>query len=86
MEHTEKYLQAKWVTENTQGYDERDVVDAKRYCNAYLEGYNQALRMPDVGQRSELLAFMNFLFKNWQPRKHLTAEMLVDAYLKANCG
>jgi hypothetical protein len=55
MKHTEKYLQAKWVTENPDGYDERDVVDAKRYCNAYLDGYNQALRIHDVMVRSEQL-------------------------------
>jgi hypothetical protein len=55
MEYTEKYLQAKWVTENPDGYDERDVVDAKRYCNAYLDGYNQALRIHDVVGRSEQL-------------------------------
>lgn len=55
MKHTEKYLQAKWVTENPNGYDERDVVDAKRYCNAYLEGYNQALRIHDVVGRSAQL-------------------------------
>jgi hypothetical protein len=48
MKHTEKYLQAKWVTENPNGYDERDVVEAKRYCNAYLDGYNQALQIHDV--------------------------------------
>ena len=55
MEHTEKYLQAKWVTENPNGYDERDVMDAKRYCNAYLDGYNQALRIHDVVGQSEQL-------------------------------
>lgn len=55
MKHAEKYLQAKWVTENPDGYDERDVVDAKRYCNAYLDGYNQALRIHDVVRRSEQL-------------------------------
>ena len=55
MKHSEKYLQAKWVTENPDGYDERDVVDAKKYCNAYLDGYNQALRTPDVVGRSEQL-------------------------------
>ena len=48
LEHTEKYLQAKWVAENPKGYDERDVIDAKRYCNAYLEGYNQALSVANV--------------------------------------
>jgi hypothetical protein len=59
MEHTEKYLQAKWVTENPKGYDERDVVDAKRYCNAYLDGYNQALSINDVvGQSEQLVAFL----------------------------
>jgi len=56
MKHTEKFLQAKWVTENPDGYDERDVVDAKRYCNAYLDGYNQALRIHDVVGRSEQLS------------------------------
>ena len=51
----------------------------------YVKDLEQ-LNTPRVSQRSELLAFMNFLFENWQPRKHLTADMLVDAYLKANCG
>jgi len=55
MKHAEKYLQAKWVTENPDGYDERDVVDAKRYCNAYLDGYNQALSTPDAAGQSEEL-------------------------------
>jgi hypothetical protein len=53
MEHTKKYLQAKWVTENPNGYDKRDVVDAKRYCNSYLDGYNQALRIHDVAKQNE---------------------------------
>jgi len=44
MVHTEKYLQAKWVIENPKEYDERDVIDAKKYCNAYIEGYKQALK------------------------------------------
>lgn len=35
-------------------------------------------------RRRKLLSFMNFLFENWQPRRHLTADMLVDAYLKDN--
>ena len=48
MKHTEKYLHAKWVTENPKGHDERYVIDAKRYCNAYLEGYNQALNLGGV--------------------------------------
>lgn len=55
MKHTEKYLQAKWVTENPKGYDERDVARANSYCEAYLEGYNQALSIADVVGRSELL-------------------------------
>ena len=49
MEHSEKYLQAKWVTENPKGYDERDVARANSYCEAYLEGYNQALSIANVG-------------------------------------
>ena len=55
MEHTEKYLQAKWVVENPKGYDERDVIDAKKYCDAYLEGYNQALSIANVVKQSEQL-------------------------------
>lgn len=55
MEHTEEYLQAKWVTTNPDGYDKRDVVDAKRYCNAYLDGYNQALRIHYIVEQSEQL-------------------------------
>ena len=48
MEHSEKYLQAKWVTENPKGYDERDVIRANNYCEAYLEGYNQTLSIANV--------------------------------------
>ena len=55
MKHTEKYLQAKWVTENPKGYDERDVARANSYCEAYLEGYNQALSIANVVGRSEQL-------------------------------
>ena len=59
MKHSEKYLQAKWVTENPDGYDERDVVDAKKYCNAYLDGYNQALRIHDVVKAKRTCAKCN---------------------------
>lgn len=55
MEHTERYLQAKWVTENPKGYDERDVAHANSYCEAYLEGYNQALSIANVVGRSKQL-------------------------------
>lgn len=55
MKHTEKYLQAKWVTENPKGYDERDVARANNYCEAYLEGYNQALSIANVVRQSEQL-------------------------------
>lgn len=45
-----------WVLENPDEYDERDVIDAKRYTNAYIEGYNQALLMaPVVGQSEQLV-------------------------------
>ncbi len=56
MKHTEKYLQAKRVTENPKGYDERDVARANSYCEAYLEGYNQALSIANVVGQSEQLA------------------------------
>ena len=80
MEHTEKYLQAKWVTENPDGYDERDVVDAKKYCNAYLDGYNQALRIHDVVGQSELLK----AFVEWQIQGNTPyAGMFIDEHIRA---
>ena len=45
MKHSKKYIDAMWVLENLDKYDERDVIDAKKYCNAYLDGYNQACRL-----------------------------------------
>lgn len=58
MKHTEKYLQAKWVIENPNGYDERDVIDANKYCNAYLEGYNHALHILNaVGQNEQSVGY-----------------------------
>lgn len=55
MKHTKKYLDAMWVIENPDKYDERNVLDAKRYTNAYLEGYTQALLITPVVGRSEQL-------------------------------
>ena len=78
MEHTEKYLQAKWVTENPNGYDERDVVDAKRYCNAYLEGYNQALRIHDVVGRSEQLPTRQELDEGWEKLRNSGLDKPLD--------
>ncbi len=49
--HSKKYIDAMWVLENPNRYDERDVIDAKRYCNSYLDGYNQALRMHDSARQ-----------------------------------
>lgn len=41
----------------------------------------------DVSQRSELLAFMNFISKTLQQELEMYSnEELVDGYLKANCG
>ena len=55
MKHSKKYMDAMWVVENPDKYDERDVIDAKRYTNAYIEGYNQALLIAPVVGRSEQL-------------------------------
>ena len=82
MAHTEKYLQAKWVTENPDGYDERDVIDAKRYCDAYLDGYNQALGIHDVVGRSEqLLAFLEWYDSNVCQNDCRSREELVKDFL-----
>lgn len=59
MKHTKKYLDAMWVIENPDKYDAHDVLDAKRYTNAYIEGYTQALLIADVvGQSEQLKAFI----------------------------
>lgn len=80
MKHTEKYLQAKWVTENPKGYDERDVARANSYCEAYLEGYNQALNIANVVGQSELLK----AFVEWQIQGNTPyAGMLIDEHIKA---
>jgi len=69
MEHTEKYLQAKWVSENPEGYDARDVLDAKRYISAYMEGYNQALFTLDVVGQSEEFPSREDAYKEGLSRK-----------------
>lgn len=64
MNHTEEYLQAKWVTENPKGYDERDVARADSYCKAYLDGYNQALSIGNIVGQSEQLKAEAFKLSN----------------------
>ena len=48
MIHSEKYLDALHVVKNKIDYDPRDWVEAKRYINAYMDGYNQALKKPST--------------------------------------
>lgn len=43
MIHTKNYLDSKWVIENPEGYDIRDVERANAFIQAYEEGYSQAL-------------------------------------------
>lgn len=40
MKHAENYRQAKSVLENPFEYDERDIIRARAYCDAYLEGFS----------------------------------------------
>lgn len=42
MVHSETYLQLKWVVEHPNGYDPRDVIAAKKYCEAYEDGYKRS--------------------------------------------
>lgn len=87
MEHTGKYLQAKWLTENPKGYDERDVARADSYCNAYLEGYNQALSIADVIQQRELLlAYNEEVNQCMVDSQDLLNESDVDEFIANNCG
>ena len=84
MKHTEKYLQAKWVTENPKGYDERYVIDTKRYCNAYLEGYNQALSLGGVVGRSEQLVCVHDVTRLRLVGKNITCLDCGTTWKKAN--
>lgn len=48
MKHTKNYMDAMLVIENPHNYDDRDVVRANSFIEAYNEGYNQALGLGDV--------------------------------------
>lgn len=48
MKHTKNYMDAMWVVENPEKYDNRDVVRANSFIEAYNEGYNKALSLGDV--------------------------------------
>lgn len=53
MKHTKNYMDAMWVIENPEKYDNRDVARANSFIQAYNEGYNQALSLSAVVGRSE---------------------------------
>ena len=53
MKHTKNYMDAMWVVENHEKYDNRDVVIANSFIQAYNEGYNQALSLGAVVGQSE---------------------------------
>jgi len=45
MKHTKNYMDAMWVVENPEKYDNRDVARANSFIQAYNEGYSQALSL-----------------------------------------
>lgn len=53
MKHTKNYMDAKWVVENPEKYDDRDVARANSFIEAYNEGYNKALSLGTVVGQSE---------------------------------
>lgn len=55
MKHTKNYMDAKWVIENPEKYDDRDVARANSFIEAYNEGYNKALSLGAVVGQSEQL-------------------------------
>lgn len=55
MKHTKNYMDAMWVVENPEKYDNRDVVRANSFIEAYNEGYNKALSLVAIIGRSEQL-------------------------------
>lgn len=48
MKQTNNYMDAMWVIKNPDKYDNRDVVKANSFIEAYNEGYNQALSLGAV--------------------------------------
>lgn len=88
MEHNRKYLEAKYVIENPKEYDPRDVVDAKRYCNAYEDGLKASKNIDDLhgvsDQRELLISFFENLKSKvgeYRIRTILTTKA-VDSFLK----
>lgn len=55
MKHTKNYMDAMWVIQNPEKYDNRDVVRANSFIEAYNEGYNKALSLGAVVGRSKQL-------------------------------
>ena len=91
MELEEIFLDKLWTLLNSSRDEElllstKESVDIEDIFKSYHEAKLKLLNLHHVSQRSELVDFMTFLFENWQPRRHLTAEMLVDGYLGSTCG
>jgi hypothetical protein len=86
MEHLQRYLQAQWVVENPDRYDERDVIDAKKYCDAYMDGYNHVVnaynqaRLSDIEQqKQQLKAYTRWL--NDKLRSEEELDWLINEYI-----
>lgn len=64
MKHTKNYMDAMWVIQNPEKYDNRDVVRANSFIEAYKEGYNKAFSLRTVvGQSEQLIGFLIYLNK-----------------------
>lgn len=53
MKDTKNYMDAKWVIENPEKHDDRDVARANSFIEAYNEGYNKALSLCAAVEQSE---------------------------------
>lgn len=79
MKHTKNYMDAMWVIQNPEKYDNRDVVRANSFIEAYNEGYNKALSLGAVVNRRELL--LDFADYSESDKSSQTTDECVDNYL-----
>jgi hypothetical protein len=82
MEHSKEYLQAKWVIDNPNDYEQQMVFDAQNF----IRGYEQALNILLVSkQREQLIAFYRKMLNNmYKGYTNETIERHVDKFLKTN--
>lgn len=89
MKHTNNYMDSKWVVENPEKYDIRDVERANSFIASYNEGYEQALSLggavsnnEDIKERYLVSEVIFFEIKNSKIMDKRGVEISIDFILK----